>query len=839
MTSPSSRLPRKITYLIQATLVLVFANISSSVDISYDVEEAARKGTFIGDVAADTQLLNSFPLREHRLVTFNQLQPKTFTTATRLFNVSKNGKLYTAEVLDAESLCKYNTECFKIVEVAVQHEQSFVKILEIRLIIKDINDNRPEFPVKRIDISFSEDDSKGLKRSIPNAIDKDVSVTNSKITYRLNKEFDDPFSLSVSKRVDGKAKLDIKLERKLDREQKDSYKLQVIAKDGGFPVRQSVLDVFISVTDENDNIPKFSLNVYNVTVKKTYRRDNPIITLTATDLDSGKNGEITYHFSSETPRAMRSIFELDEKTGGVFLTRNFSFKERKTYKLYIEAKDQGKPPMSSDALLLVNIVNQQNNAPSLDVKFVTASKENTAAISEGVKVGSFIAYVKVVDNDVGMNSEVSCELHHDKLQLLSLGRKKYKVIVKNRIDRETESSIDFTILCKDEGSPPQRTEGKFSVQVLDVNDVQPQFTKDTYKFLTYENEDPNFPIGFINATDQDLGEGGQLIYSLITDDYSFLPFEISNFGFISTTKPLDFEQQDVYKFKVFVRDNGTPSLNNTAYVVVEVMDENDNAPYFTFPSVNPFSLDVYYNPQSESDITVLRSSDRDSHVNAFLRYEILNDNHKHLFTINPYTGVLSFSRTVYQNDAGSYELKFIVKDSGSPILSATTTLSLTLTVSNTTSKMYLAEETESDNRIHINLMIIIVMSTVIVAVAVVVSITVCIVRRNNQRNEQYADGIDSSNRFLGDNKQGDFICEQMSLQYEASVTMASVDDNKSLQATLPRLESHSGYKTRQNWRDSAAKVDSRDLTQGTRQRPEGWPNQDGGSTGYSVVTYIR
>ncbi|XP_014778547.1 protocadherin-17 isoform X2 [Octopus bimaculoides] len=811
-----SALPQRIIYLTEVFLVLIFTNISSSVDITYDVEEGARKGTFIGDVAADTQLLNSFPHREHRLVTFNQLQPKTLTT-TRLFNVSKNGKLYTAEVLDAETLCKYNTECFKMVEVAVQHEQSFVKILEIRLIINDINDNQPEFPVKQIDITFSEDDSKGLKRSIPNAIDKDVGLSNSEITYQLNKEFDDPFSLSVSKRVDGKANLDIKLEKKLDREQKDTYKLQVIAKDGGFPSRQSILDVFILVTDENDNIPTFSLNVYNVTVKNTYRRDKPVVTLTATDLDSGKNGEITYHFSSETPSAVRSMFELDEKTGGIFLTRNFSFGERKTYKLFIEATDQGNPPMSSDALVLVNIINQQNTAPSLDVKFVSGSKENTAAISEGVKVGSFIAYVKVLDNDVGMNSEVSCELHHDKLQLLSLGRKKYKVIVKNRIDRETESFIDFTIVCKDEGSPPQRTEGKFSVQVLDVNDIQPQFTKDTYKFLTYENEDPNFPIGFINATDLDLGDGGQLIYSLLAEDYSFLPFEISNFGFISTTKPLDFEQQDVYKFKVFVRDNGTPSLNNTAHVIVEVMDENDNAPYFTFPSVNPFSLDVYYNPQSENDITVLRSSDRDSHVNAFLRYEILGGNHKQLFTVNPYTGVLSFSRTVYQNDAGSYELSFIVKDSGSPILSATTTLSLTLTVSNTTSKMYSAEDTESDNRIHINLMIIIVMSTVIVAVAVVVSITVCIVRRNNQRNEQYNDGIDSSNRFLGESKQGDYICEQMSLQYEASVTMTSVDDNKSSQASLPRLETHSGYKTRQNWRDSSAKVDSRDLTQGTRQ----------------------
>ncbi|CAI9733518.1 protocadherin beta-2-like isoform X1 [Octopus vulgaris] len=42
-----------------------------------------------------------------------------------------------------------------------------------------------------------------------------------------------------------------------------------------------------------------------------------------------------------------------------------------------------------------------------------------------------------------------------------------------------------------------------SIQVTDINDVQPQFTKDTFQFLTYENKDKDFPIGFVNATDPD------------------------------------------------------------------------------------------------------------------------------------------------------------------------------------------------------------------------------------------------------------------------------------------------------------------------------------------------
>ncbi|XP_036364970.1 protocadherin gamma-A11 isoform X1 [Octopus sinensis] len=725
-------------------LILFFLPKYSASNLIYHVKEEKAIGSYIGNIAADSHLSDRVVPEHVPFITFSQLQRRGSNSISQLFNVSSNGKLFTAQALDAETLCIYNKECFRIVKVAVRKANKFMKILKIKVIIQDINDHVPQFPVKQVNIQFSERDGKGSKISVPNAIDKDVGILNSQITYQLRNNNNRLFSLSVFKRIDGRANLAIILEGKLNREEKDTYMLQIVAKDGGSLPMQSVLNVQIAVNDVNDNPPVFSHQMYNVSIKNTHQMSLPVVVLAAKDLDAGENSKILYHFSPKTSDEAKSHFELNKTTGEILLKKIFPVGQKVVYKLFVDATDGGEPPLSSTAIVLVNVMNQQNNAPNIEVDFVFTLTENVASISEDIEAGSFLAYVMVTDNDMGLNGEVNCELQHDKFQLLNFGFKEYKVIVKNSVDREKEDHYDIVIKCSDRGSPPLRAENRFSIRVTDVNDVKPQFTKDTFKFLTYENEKSNFPVGFINATDPDLELGGQLTYFLLGTDTNDIPFQITNYGFISTKSSLDREQQEVYKFKVFVKDNGTPPLNSTANIIVKVVDENDNAPYFTFPSVDPFSLDFYYHPQSKNDLTVLKASDRDNQENAFLKYEIIGGNDKHLFTVNPYTGVLSFSRTVYQNDAGTYDLKFMVKDSGMPSLSAATTLTLSLSVSNTTSPMLAAVHQQSDSLIDVTWVVIIVPVAVVLSVVIVISVTLCVIRTRNQNRALQHTAISAS-----------------------------------------------------------------------------------------------
>lgn len=738
--------------LIQIFLFLVVLNLSYSLDFTYYVEDGKSPGAFVGDIAYDTHVLDSLLPQDRKLVRFSQMREETIGTS-QLFRVSRNtGKIYTAQALDAESICVRNEECFKIVDVAVRKRETFIKILEIKVIIQDANDHQPEFPEKEVSIQFSENDAKGTKVSIPNAIDGDVGILNSQITYQLEKNKYEPFALSVSKSLDGTSKLSITLEERLDREVKDSYIVQVIAKDGGSPPKQSVLDVHIAVTDVNDTPPVFSQNVYNVSVKNEHEKTFPIVILSATDADLEQNGKVSYRFSSQTSNIAKSLFDLDESTGEIFLGKDFTFGQKLIYKLYVEATDEGNPPLSSTAKVVVYVINQQNNPPVIDVNFVSASTGNTATISEDIAVGSFIAYVKVSDHDFGLNGEVICDLHHNKFQLQSLGTKKFKVIVKDALDRETRDHHDITIICKDKGTPSLQSESKFSIKIMDVNDVRPQFTERTFKFVVDENQRSKFPVGFINATDPDLGLGGQLTYSLLTDHQDFLPFQITDNGQILTLVSLDHEFQDVYKFQVFVKDNGKPPLNSTVKIIVEVKDENDNTPYFTFPSVNPYSLDVTYYPRHTKNITFLKAFDRDSRENAFLKYEILKGNDKQLFTLNHYSGLLSFSRDLNQQDAGAYDLQFIVKDNGIPILNATTTVFLTLTVSNKTIGILNTALSQPEDKVNMFILIVIVLVAVTVSVPVTASVSICFIRCKNRKNGSLSAGANPCAKHISEER---------------------------------------------------------------------------------------
>eukprot|EP00106_Octopus_bimaculoides_P005160 XP_014772602.1 PREDICTED: protocadherin gamma-A4-like [Octopus bimaculoides] len=387
-------------------IFILFWQSSVCEDIVYYVKDEDITGTYIGDVAADSLVMEDMESHEQTSIIFNQIQHRR-THSSQVFNVTKDGKLYTAHKIDAESLCKPRKQCFKYIKIAVNKAKSFMKILKVKVIIEDINDHSPEFPQKEINVMYDEDDGEGAERLIPDAFDKDVGMENSEITYKLKKQFNDPFILSVRKTITGRAKIGIVLGDKLDREIKDTYNLEVIANDGGKPSKNGILHVHIKIIDVNDNSPVFSQHIYNISIKNIHPNNNPILTLSAKDPDSGNNGKVSYYFSSETPENAKQCYILKRESGKLFITENFSKERHRIYELYVEAKDGGNPSLNSFAIVRVNVLNEKNHAPEIDINFVSELKKDTAAIYEGTKVGSYLAYVNVVDNDVGANGESS------------------------------------------------------------------------------------------------------------------------------------------------------------------------------------------------------------------------------------------------------------------------------------------------------------------------------------------------------------------------------------------------------------------------------------------------
>jgi len=185
---------------------------------------------------------------------------------------SKTGDIYTTEIpIDRERLpdCRNLFEgdkCYLEFEVSITDMNkgfgSGPRLIEGRIEVLDINDNTPQFPSPILTLSIPENTHIGALFSIQMATDRDSGI-NAVAEYSLNTgpDADQLFSLQVA--VDANEKLpQLVVMGNLDREVKDSYDLNIRVVDGGKPPRASSALLRVTVTDQNDNSPKFERDHY-------------------------------------------------------------------------------------------------------------------------------------------------------------------------------------------------------------------------------------------------------------------------------------------------------------------------------------------------------------------------------------------------------------------------------------------------------------------------------------------------------------------------------------------------------------------------------------------------
>ena len=95
------------------------------------------------------------------------------------------------------------------------------------------------------------------------------------------------------------------------------------------------------------------------------------------------------------------------------------------------------------------------------------------------------------------------------------------VYLRSTLDRETRDRYEITVLASDNGTPSATATTRVVVNVLDANDNDPRFTRDTYEFAVEENLRRGAIVGILSATDADLDANAAIRYSLIPSNTSF------------------------------------------------------------------------------------------------------------------------------------------------------------------------------------------------------------------------------------------------------------------------------------------------------------------------------
>ncbi|KAM7000081.1 protocadherin alpha-8-like isoform 15-T15 [Tautogolabrus adspersus] len=636
-----------------------------SAQIKYSVPEEVKVGSVVGNVAKDLGLdITSLHDRRFRIVSGSK---------DAQFEVNQNnGVLYVHKNIDREELCESVSPCLMNLKMVAENP---MEIHYVGVEIIDVNDNSPRFKEEEKMLEIPESTLPGRRFQLPTAHDPDVAINTVRV-YKLSQN--EYFSIQIRERGEDKMP-SLVLQKSLDREKEYEHNLLLTAVDGGNPPRSGTLNITVIVLDSNDNHPTFSQDVYSVTIPENVHADTSVITVKASDMDEGANGQIEYLFGGQLGQEIYDIFSLDKDTGEIRVKGEIDFEKVEVYKLDVHATDKGQPPMSTDCRVIIKVLDKNDNKPQIEV----TSLSNT--VSEDSKPGTVVSLISITDQDAGLNGKVICSLSENVPFDLkpSFQENMYSLILKHPLDRESVAHYDITITATDCGQPPLSTFKTLSIDVSDVNDNVPKFIHNPIELYLLENNVPGNPIFSVTASDVDLNENAALTYHIVREERSqikitaFLNINSEN-GQITALKSFDFETVKTFQFQVVATDSGTPSLSNYVTVNVFILDQNDNAPVILYPvSSNGSAEGVEEIPRNVNAghlVTKVRAYDADIGYNGWLLFSLQEVTEHSLFSLDRYTGQIRTLRSFTETDEAEQKLVILVKDNGNVSLSATATV---------------------------------------------------------------------------------------------------------------------------------------------------------------------
>ncbi|XP_040200782.1 protocadherin gamma-B5-like isoform X5 [Rana temporaria] len=307
------------------------------------------------------------------------------------------------------------------------------------------------------------------------------------------------------------------------------------------------------------------------------------------------------------------------------------------------------------------------------------SETFTIETIESTSSGTIFALQSAEDLDIGVNSvqtyKLSDNSHFTLNQKISSdGFQSLELVLEKSLDQELQNVHKLILTALDGGNPVRSGTAVIQIIVIDVNDNFPIFSQKVYKVSVSENSAVNTTIINVNATDRDAGTNGQITYSFSKTSGNVHPsgfFSIhSKSGDININQKLDFEETMNYELSVQAKDGG--GLVSHCKVLIEVIDENDNAPEIFITSFSP----IPENSTSGKMIALIRVHDKDSGENGEVECKLTEE--------MPFNLVLS-SSSVYtivttgpmdREKVSNYNITIVATDRGSPPLSSQKSIKL-------------------------------------------------------------------------------------------------------------------------------------------------------------------
>ena len=480
----------------------------------------------------------------------------------QLFHINDTtGEITVAGVIDYEE----NQEMNFTVQAFDHGSPPKTADVEIHVKIVDQNDNFPQVNVNHPPGGFLLPESSDNGTFIAHMAVTDADSGNfGSVTCKV---LDDHFRLETVRMKDN---YKIVVNKGLDHETHSSHIVNVTCMDGGTPPKQNSTKFVVHVDDQNDNKPVFTQTVYRASIEENNKVGATVMGVMATDLDSGKYGQVRYTIHEEVGH----LFVMDAFTG--VITANVTLDREKhgpEMVFRVLASDQGNPPQNTTGSVVLKILDQNDNDPLFmadPIKFYIEENE-----PKGTKLGN----ISVSDPDNGDNGTVVLSFPTDPeiLEYFSfdlLEDNFVTVIQEKSLDRDVKAFHEFIIKAMDLGG--RTSSALVIVYVNDLNDNRPIIVyprpPDNQRFVPYSLEKDSL-VFKVDARDADFGENAELVYEIEQDNssYSFNINKITGQVFMNNTlKQADIDS--VYGLVIRVTDKGDPPQSSWASISLHIVE---------------------------------------------------------------------------------------------------------------------------------------------------------------------------------------------------------------------------------------------------------------------------
>uniref|UniRef100_A0A3Q3EAM9 Protocadherin-15 n=1 Tax=Labrus bergylta TaxID=56723 RepID=A0A3Q3EAM9_9LABR len=491
---------------------------------------------------------------------------------------------------------------------------------EVRIVVRDRNDNTPRFQQPRYYVAVNELTPVGTTiftgfSGNNGATDIDDGP-NGHIEYGILYNPNDPDSnrtVAVANTLSGH----IILAERLNYEERTRYLVLVQANDRApYPPnrRTATTTLTVDVLDGDNLGPMFLPCVLVNNTRDcnpiTYRVAIPEFTepsklnplnvippIRAVDMDkniqppSNRPG-ILYYVLVGHPAAHAQYFSLNRSTAELRVLQPVSRDLYQRFTLIIKAEQDNGHPLPAFADLIIEILDENNQAPYFQFAtyqgYVSESSPVGTTISASANLTAPLGII-ALDNDIEETKDPMAKVTMDDYTaifgLTPTGIIRYLRLLKP-VDREQQMVYTFTVDGVQQSSPVT-----VNILVIDANDNTPTFAEVSYSVEVFTDMQPGETVLQLTAADADEGLNGLVTYEILAGAQG--DFIISNrTGRITVAPGVTLMVGRSYALTVKASDNApeTQRRSSITTVYIEVLPPNNQSPP-RFPLLN-YNLEI-------------------------------------------------------------------------------------------------------------------------------------------------------------------------------------------------------------------------------------------------------